>query len=78
MPTRVQTADGNAVYGLEGNDFILEDVGIRQAVYLDEAAANEPISLLIAIEAGRRAKREFPRMRGMVAMLDSMLREPCQ
>jgi VWFA-related protein len=76
VPTLVRDAQGNAVYGLLAQDFIIEDDGIEQPVHLDEAAEAEPISLVIAVQCGRRAEREFGRMAGLAAMLDPVLTGP--
>ena len=73
VPTLVRDAAGNAVYGLRAQDFIIEDDGVEQAVHLDEPAEAEPISLVIAVQCGRRADREFGRMAGLAAMLDPIL-----
>jgi VWFA-related protein len=73
VPTLVRDAAGNAVYGLRAQDFIIEDDGVEQAVHLDDPAEAEPISLVIAVQCGRRAKREFGRMGGLAAMLDPIL-----
>ena len=73
VPTLVRDAAGNAVYGLQTQDFIIEDDGVEQAVHLDEPAETEPISLVIAVQCGRRAEREFGRMAGLSAMLDPIL-----
>jgi len=76
VPTLVRDAAGNAVYGLQAQDFIIEDDGVEQPVHLDEAAEAEPISLVIAVQCGRRAVREFGRMAGLAAMLDPVLSGP--
>jgi len=73
VPTLVRNADGNAVYGLQAEDFMIEDDGVGQVVHLDEPAEAEPISLVIAVQVGRRAEREFGRMAGLAAMLDPVL-----
>ena len=73
VPVFVRDSAGNAVYGLSADDFIVEDDHSLQAVHLDEAAESDPLSMLIAIECGRRAKREFDRIRGLSAMLDPVL-----
>src|ERR1700676_49492 len=73
VPTLVRDAAGNAVYGLRVQDFIIEDDGVEQAVHLDEPAEAEPISLVSAVQCGRRAEREFGRMGGLAAMLDPTL-----
>jgi VWFA-related protein len=73
VPTLVKDASGNAVYGLEAKDFVVEDDGVEQAIRLDEAPDAPNISLVIAVETGRRAFREFGRMAGLAAMLDPIL-----
>jgi hypothetical protein len=39
---------------------------------LDDVAESEPISLIIAIQRGRSARFEYPRMHGLGAMLDPL------
>jgi VWFA-related protein len=75
VPALVKDASGAAVYGLQAKDFIIEDDGIAQTVHLDEEAEGQPISLVIAVQKGRRANYEFPRMRGLSAMLDPLAEE---
>lgn len=64
VPTLVKDHNGGRVYGLSAKDFIVEDDGVAQKVPLDEGADLEPVSLVVAIQVGRRANREFPRVRG--------------
>jgi VWFA-related protein len=73
VPTLVRDAEGNAIYGLHAEDFIIEDDAVQQTVHLDEAAEGEPLSLVIAVQSGRRAKREFGRISGLASMLDPIL-----
>jgi VWFA-related protein len=73
VPTMVRDEKGNIVYGLHAEDFIIEDDGAGQAVHLDEAAEAAPVSLVIAVQCGRRASREFARMQGLAALLDPVL-----
>jgi VWFA-related protein len=76
VPTLVRDAKGNVVYGLQAKDFVIEDDGVEQAPSLDEAAEAEPISMVIAVQRGRRAWREFARMRGLPSMLEPVLSQP--
>ena len=76
VPTLVRDATGNAVLGLKAEDFIIEDDGVAQTVHLDDAAESQPVSLMIAVQTGRRAEREFGRMAGLAAMLDPVLSNP--
>ena len=76
VPTLVRDKDGNAVYGLHEKDFVIEDDGLEQAVHLDQAAETQPVSLIVAVQTGRRASREFGRLRGLSSMLDPVLSDP--
>jgi VWFA-related protein len=75
IPALVKSAQGEVVYGLAAKDFVVEDDGEEQAVHLDEAAEGQPVSMVIAIQRGRRANYEFPRIRGLAAMLDPLVAE---
>ncbi len=61
------------MYGLGAKDFVVEDDGVEQAVRLDEAAEGSAVSVVVAIQRGRRANYEFPRIRGLSAMLDPII-----
>jgi VWFA-related protein len=76
VPTLVLDERGHTLFGLHGQDFIIEDEGVQQIVYLDEAAEAKPLSLMIAVQSGRRANRELGRIAGLSAMLDPILNEP--
>ncbi|HZW93343.1 MAG TPA: VWA domain-containing protein [Candidatus Eremiobacteraceae bacterium] len=73
IPALVKSAQGEIVYGLAANDFVVEDDGVEQTVRMDETAEGQPVSLVIAIQCGRRANYEFPRIRGLSAMLDPLV-----
>jgi VWFA-related protein len=69
VPTLVKDAEGHVVYGLTQNDFVIEDDGVEQAVHLGEFPESEPASVVVAVQTGRRAWREYSRIRGIGAML---------
>lgn len=71
-PTLVKDSKGGIVYSLKADDFIIEDDGVAQTVHLDEAPEGQPVSLVVAIQKGRRASYEFPRMQGLKSMLDPL------
>jgi VWFA-related protein len=75
IPALVKSAQGEVVYGLEAKDFVVEDDGVEQPVHLDEVTYGQPVAMVIAIQCGRRADYEFPRMRGLSAMLDPLVVE---
>jgi len=72
VPTLVKDQQGGVAYGLLAKDFVVEDDGVEQLVRLDEAPEGQPISLVVAIQRGRRAYAEFPRMQGLKSMLDPL------
>jgi hypothetical protein len=59
VPTLVRTNAGEIAYGLEAKDFLIEDDGIEQDATLDESPEREPISLVVAIQVGRKASSQF-------------------
>ena len=69
VPTLIKDAQGALVFGLEASDFVIEDNGVEQPLRMDEAPEGQPISLVVAIQRGRRASYEFPRMQGLRTML---------
>jgi VWFA-related protein len=75
IPALVKSATGEVVYGLGAKDFIVEDDGVEQAVRLDEAAEGSAVSVVVAIQRGRRANYEFPRIRGLSAMLGPLVED---
>lgn len=72
IPALVKDAHGDVVYGLSAKDFVVEDDGAEQPARLDEVPEAQPISLVVAVQTGRRASYEFPRMRGLDTMLDPL------
>jgi len=76
VPALVKDGKGNAVYGLQAKDFVIEDDGAEQEARLDEAAESEPISMVVLLQRGRRASREFSRMRGLSSMLSPIFDLP--
>ena len=72
IPALVKDQQGGIVYGLQTKDFIVEDDGVEQPARLDETPEGQPISLVVAIQRGRRAAYEFPRMQGLKSMLEPL------
>jgi len=59
VPTLVRTKAGEIIYGLQANDFLIEDNGIEQPLTLDDSPEREPVSLVVAIQVGRQASSQF-------------------
>ena len=75
VPALVKDGRGDILYGLQAKDFAIEDDEVSQTVRMDEAAEAEPVSLVIAIQTGRKAGLEYERMRTFGTMLDPVLRQ---
>ena len=72
VPALVKDQQGAIVYGLHAEDFVVLDDGKEQPVRLDETPEGQPVSLVVAVQRGRRASYEFPRMQGLNSMLDPL------
>jgi VWFA-related protein len=72
VPTLVKDDRGQVIYGLKADDFIIEDEGTAQSVQLDQSAEPAPASVVVALQCGRRASREFSRMQGLASLLSSL------
>jgi len=75
VPTLVRDANRNAVYGLTEKDFVIEDDGVPQTVHVDEASEEQPVSIVVVLQLGRRADYELPRMKGLRSMLAPLMDE---
>jgi VWFA-related protein len=73
VPTLVEDQNRKPIYDLQAKDFVIEDDGVPQSVQLDDKAELEPVSLVVAIQRGRRADYEFSRIKGLGAMLDPLM-----
>lgn len=72
VPTLVQSRNNEVVYSLNADDFLLTDKGIPQKITLDEASG-QPLSLVVLMQTGGAAVREFDKYRGLETMLASLL-----
>jgi VWFA-related protein len=72
IPTLVKDRQGEILYGLHAEDFVVEDDGVQQVLRLDETPEGQPISVVVAVQTGRRANYEFPRIRGLNTMLQPL------
>jgi VWFA-related protein len=73
VPALVKDKNGSIVYGLGAGDFLIEDDGAEQPVRLDDSPESTPVSLVIAVQLGRTAAAELPRIRSLGKMLDPLL-----
>jgi VWFA-related protein len=72
IPTLVQSPTKQLVYSLHAQDFLLLDRGVPQKVSLDDSN-NQPLSLIVLMQTGGAAAREFDKYRGLETMLAAIL-----
>ncbi|WP_169747074.1 VWA domain-containing protein [Edaphobacter aggregans] len=72
VPALVQNSTQEIFYSLHANDFLLWDKGIPQKVTLDETS-NQPLSLVVLMQTGGAAVREFDKYISLETMLAAML-----
>lgn len=73
IPALVKNQRGEIVYGLEAADFLVEDDGVDERVRLDEAPEDQPVSIAVAMQVGRRAAYEFQRIQHIDTMLEPLV-----
>lgn len=72
VPALVQSQTKDVAYSLRAEDFQLSDRGVPQKISLDEAT-KQPLSLVVLMQTGGAAVREFDKYRGLETMLSEML-----
>jgi VWFA-related protein len=73
VPTLVLDQNNEPVFGLTAADFAIEDNGTPQDVALDETVDDTPVSIVVAVQVGRTAPAEFPRIRALATMLEPII-----
>jgi VWFA-related protein len=69
LPTRVQKKNGETIYGLKPEQFIIEDNGTPQSVRIEEAPKSEGLSLAVVVQCSRFAPSEFDKLRNLGTMI---------
>ena len=59
VPTLVEAANGEVVYGLGADAFTLTDNGVSQKVHVDDDLDTTPVSLVVCLEKGRASGLQF-------------------
>ena len=73
VPTLVEKHDGGIVYGLKGEDFVVEDNGVPQRVHMQEEMDTAPVALVVAVEQGGMSVLEFDKFGRLGPLLDLFL-----
>ena len=72
VPTLVETKSGGPVFNLKASDFIVKDNGVPQTIHLDPGTDSAPMSIVVLVQTGRSAVREFHKMIGLPTMLGAL------
>src|SRR5215475_907379 len=72
VPALVQSSGKDVTYSLRAEDFQLTDRGLPQKLSLDDAK-DQPLSLVVLMQTGGAAVREFDKYRGLETMLADVL-----
>jgi VWFA-related protein len=70
VPTLVEKANGEIIYGLQTKDFTLFDNGVAQKVHVDDDLDTQPVSLVVCVERGRDAALEFDKIGKLGPLLE--------
>jgi len=73
LPTRVGNKNGETVYGLKPEQFIVEDNGVLQDIKMEESPEASGLSLVVAVQCGMSAPSEFSKLKGLAAMIDAIV-----
>ena len=76
VPTLVEKRDGEILYGLKPNDFVLEDNGVPQKIRVQEEMDTAPVALVVAVELGGVSVLEFDKLAKLGPLLDVFLSDP--
>ena len=72
VPTQVETKQGEMLYALKPEQFVVEDNGVPQTIHLDEDTDALGLSLVVLVQCSRSAAMEFLKLRGLATMVDAV------
>jgi hypothetical protein len=73
LPTVVQKKNGEIIYNLKPEQFVVEDNGVRQSVSVEEDPESSGISLVVAVHCSRSAPAEFGKLKGLGVMIEAIV-----
>jgi VWFA-related protein len=71
VPTLVETASGEPVSNLHASDFVVTDNGVPQSISIEEAQ-RQPVAVVVLVQTGGAAARQFQNYKGLATMVDSL------
>lgn len=72
VPSTVRTKQGETIYTLRADQFVVEDNGVAQAVRLDEDTDSLGLTLVVLVQCSRSAVMEYAKLSGLPSMLDDL------
>ena len=72
VPALVRNAEGNVVYSLTANDFLVLDNGVEQKIRLENDLAPQPLALVVAIQTGGNGARQQEYLTGLSTMIENI------
>lgn len=76
VPTLVEKKDGDVVYGLKADDFVVEDNGAPQKLHVQEEMDTAPVALVVALEQGGMSALEFDKFAKLGPLLETFVAQP--
>lgn len=72
VPATVRTKQGEVIYALKPEQFVVEDNGVAQKIRLDEDTDSLGLTLVVLIQCSRSAVMEYAKLSGLPTMLDAI------
>jgi VWFA-related protein len=72
VPTLVEGNSGEPVFGLTAKDFTVTDNGVPQKIRVEAGTDHAPMSIVLLVQTGRSAYREFNKMVGLPTMAEGL------
>ena len=72
VPTLVESAAKEPVFNLTADDFLVKDNGVEQKIHLNADTDHAPISIVVLVQVGGSAVREFQKYEGLPAMVQAL------
>jgi VWFA-related protein len=73
VPVFVTGGDGNVVFGLNREDFVLTDNGVPQEISIEEDTDAQPLALAIVVETGGAGARHLEDYRALGSIMDALI-----
>jgi len=73
VPVLATNGEGNVIFGLHAEDFLLSDNGVPQEVSIEDDTDSQPLALAIVVETGGAGARHLADYQGLDATLDALI-----